>query len=1003
MNKPFPVISHIVEERTGCLFLCTEGNGLIYYDLHTGRYTHFVPNEASSGSLPGYNIKTAWYDADRHELWLGLHRGGLCKLDVRRFRFTCYGERMPSWEQSNIVRSILPFGRQLLVATFNGIFLFDRESGRFSLFSKRLHEKVSYCIDMKQDGDGGFWIASRGVFYYHPEREEIRSYFFDPDDSSSLSNDDVQRIFIDGKNRVWIATNGGGVNLFNARDNSFIRYNSQTSGLDNDYVSNIMASRSGYLVITTTQGFSLLDADKGQVYNYSVKNGFPLNSLYNGGMCLTRSGEIVMAGMNGMVSFYEENLPVADLPARLYLVKLWVNNRLIRPGDETGVLNCALACTQRIGLNHRQHILSMEFASDNYIPSCRLSYRYRLTQYRGAVPWTELPRGTDRLHFMNLTPGDYRLAIEGLSPNSGRIVASTELKITVAPPFYQTWYAYLGYFLVVCFGVWRYAAFTRSKLLLKASLDYEKKEKEHLEEVNRSKLDFFTNISHEFRTPLTLINGQADQLLQGRLSAGVQRRVLSIKSNVRDMQHLITELLEFRKIEQGHLKIKACRMDIVAFMYEIYRSFSGYADSRRIRFEFASPSTEVELWFDPVQIQKVFYNLLSNAFKYTPVKGRIGIEISDTRESVLIKIIDSGIGIAAGETDKIFNCFYQAGNGAEINTGSPGAGIGLAFTKSILNAHRADIRVDSRLDAGSTFTVVLLKGDAHFEKSQLGETQDLDRLCIAQIEDSRTRLADRLPTPGDASARHAMLIVEDHEELRLLLKNVFDPIYHVYTAANGEEGLQIALARQPDIILCDVMMPVMSGLEMCARLKSNFSVCHIPLILLTARAAAESNIEGWQLGADDYVTKPFDTGVLIMRCHNLINGRKLLQEKFGKQVDASPRLMATNRLDGEFLEKTQAVIERNITNPAFDVQFLSQEMGLGRTKLFDKIKGITGQTPNEFILTIRLKKAAALLATHPEYNVSDVCYDTGFNTPKYFAKCFRERFGISPSAYRKEA
>jgi signal transduction histidine kinase len=386
--------------------------------------------------------------------------------------------------------------------------------------------------------------------------------------------------------------------------------------------------------------------------------------------------------MNGMVSFYEENLLEANLSSKLYLVNLWVNNKLVRPNDETGILDRSLSYMQKIELNHKQQILSIEFASDNYVPANQFSYRYKLAQYSGSTSWTELPGGTSKLNFMNLTPGDYKLTIEAISPSNGNVIASTGLAVSVSPPFYKTWYAYLAYVLLICLGVWRYIVFIRSRLLLKTSLAYEKKEKEHLEEVNQFKLDFFTNISHEFHTPLTLINGQVDLLLQSHLHTGAHKRVLSIKSNVQNMQNLITELLEFRKMEQGHLKIKACKLDIVAFMYEIYLSFSEYADNKRIAFDFVCQANSIELWFDPVQIQKVFYNLLSNAFKYTSEGGSIGIEISDFPGSASIRIIDSGIGIDFEDMDKIFNCFYQAGNGADINTSVPGAGIGLAFTKS---------------------------------------------------------------------------------------------------------------------------------------------------------------------------------------------------------------------------------------------------------------------------------------------------------------------------------
>jgi signal transduction histidine kinase/DNA-binding response OmpR family regulator len=1000
-SKPFPIISNIVADKKGNLFLGTEGNGLIYYNPKQNSYQCFIKNDKTTNSLPSNSIKSEYLDSGQDELWIGTHSGGLCKLDLHDFRFTRYKNDISQQDGSNVVNAIVPYKDNMLVATFSGVFLFDRKTEKFAVFSEILTKKISYCTDMKMDKEGNLWIGGDLLVYYNPETGEIKDYSYDLNNKSGISSNEIRKIFIDSKERVWIGTNGGGVNLFDGKS-AFIRYDSENIGLESNYVSNLMQSGFGYIVIATTKGFSMLDVENNKIYNYGNKNGFPLNSIFNGGMCLTGNGEIFIAGMNGMISFYEENIPVAPHTFNLYPVNLWVNNKLVYPGDNTGILKKSMPYTQKIKLNYKQQILSVEFASDNHIPFYQISYRYKLDGYSEA--WTELPYGATKLNFMNINPGNYKLIIEGFS-NNNNVVASTGLEITVYPPFYMTWYAYLFYALLTGFAIWRYVLFSRSKLLLKTSLSYEKKEKEHLEEVNQSKLNFFTNISHEFRTPLTLINGQVDILMKTTaIRPDVYKHILSIKSNTRNMQNLITELLEFRKIEQGHLKIKACKLNIVDFLNEIYFSFSEYAHNRQIQFLFECQAKNIELRFDPVQMQKVFYNLISNAFKYTPKEGTIRIVIDEYTEDVAVRIVDTGIGVSPIEKEKIFDCFYQAENGMEINNHVSGTGIGLALTKNILTAHCAQITVDSELQAGSTFTVTIRKGSAHFQAEQLVESVDIDRHCISQIESLDDGFMQEIILTqqlNNQEPQYTMLIVEDHEELCKMLKGIFEPLYKIYTASDGEEGLALTIEHQPDIVLSDLMMPKMSGTEMCSRIKDNFAVCHIPVVLLTAQTAIESNIEGLRLGADDYITKPFDIKTLIIRCNNLVNVRKMLQEKFTKQADTSLRLVATNQLDMEFLEKTREIIDNNILNPEFDVSFLSREMALGRTKLFSKIKGITGQTPNDFIVTVKLKKAATLLTNHPEYNIADVCYMAGFNTPKYFTKCFREQFGISPSAYRK--
>ena len=384
---------------------------------------------------------------------------------------------------------------------------------------------------------------------------------------------------------MWIATSGGGVNLYEPKTNSFKRYDTKHGGLKSDYVSNILESHFGYIIITTTQGFSMLDVENNIIHNYSTENGLPLNSLYNGGMGVTSKGELYMAGMNGMISFFEENLSITHRPFYLNLVDIWINNKLVKPGDDTNVLKTALPFTKSIELSYKQSMLTIEFASNNYILANQPVYRYRLEGF--SYTWTDLPQGVTKLNFMNLAAGKYKLVVQAISPMDGKLIVANDLDIQVFPPFYLSWYAYLFYILIISFIVWRYIVFSRSRLILQTSLTYEKKEKEHLEEVNQSKLRFFTNISHEFRTPLTLIVGQIDMLLQmHKIQPSIYNRILSIKRNTLNMQNLITELLEFRKSEQGHLAIKVIEKDFIPFLYEIYLSFSEYANYRNIKLNF---------------------------------------------------------------------------------------------------------------------------------------------------------------------------------------------------------------------------------------------------------------------------------------------------------------------------------------------------------------------------------------------------------------------------------
>lgn len=999
-NKPFPTISQIIEDKNKQLLLCTEGDGLIIYNPNTKTYSNLRAGNSNT-SLSSDNIKTGYYDAQKHEVWLGTHLGGISRVNLNTLQTKQIRHIKSGWTQSDIVRVIMPYNNELLVGTYNGVFLLNPNTYEMRLLSEKLHKKVSYVVDMLIDGDD-LWIASIGLYRYNIKTSELKAYHNSKNNPYSLSNNDITKLFMDSKSRLWVATSGGGVNQFVPEKEQFVHYDTQTSGFNNDYISNIIETKFGYLYIATTQGLTVLDPEASKSYNYSSANGFPLNSLFNGGMKTSTNGEIFVAGMDGMVSFAEDNLLSTQKAFNLYFSNLWVNNALVQPQDDNGVLEISLPYTNDIKLNHKQSMITIEFTTNNYINFNKPSYRYKLEGQSDA--WTNLPAGVNRLNFMNLTPGKYRLVLQAISEIDNQVLASTALNLKITPPIYKTSLAYLLYVVLVAFVIWRYLIFVRSKLLLKTSLDYEKKQKEHIEEVNQSKLRFFTNISHEFRTPLTLIAGQVDMLIQsGNVPPQVYNRILNIKRNTLNMQNLINELLEFRKTEQGHLNVKVSENNIVDFVYEIYLGFVEYAGFRNINISFKCDTQNIKLWFDAVQMQKALYNLISNAFKFTPQNGFVELKIIEMPDKVQLIVSDSGIGISQADIDRIFDRFYQAENGLQINNMAPGTGIGLALTKSIIEAHHAQIDVSSSPHVGTSFCITLNKGKAHFNGDQIVDSIELnnsksvyyDALDAEYINEIREQQKSK------NTAVYNMLIVEDNDDLRQMLQQMFEPLFNIHTACDGEEGLQKTIDLQPDIVLSDLMMPKMSGSEMCSKIKNNFNVCHIPVVLLTAQTAIEYNIEGLRLGADDYVTKPFNVKALISRCNNLINNRKMLQEKYSKQMDAHPRQLATNELDREFMEKAQRVIEEHLDDSDFDVPAFSREMALGRTKLFSKIKGITGQTPNDFIVNIKLKKAAFWLNNNPELNISDITYKLGFSSPKYFSKCFKEQFGLTPSAYRK--
>ena len=543
-----------------------------------------------------------------------------------------------------------------------------------------------------------------------------------------------------------------------------------------------------------------------------------------------------------------------------------------------------------------------------------------------------------------------------------------------------------------------------ARIKLRESLKYEQKHIEDIEALNQSKLRFFTNISHEFRTPLTLIVGQVETLLQMQtFTPSVYNKVLAIYKNSIQLRELITELLDFRKQEQGHMKIKVSKHNLVEFLYENYLLFLEYASSKQINFNFNKQKTDIEVWYDQKQMQKVVNNLLSNALKHTQAEDTISIHVYQEENQAMIEIKDTGAGIPAAEIDKIFNRFYQTEQLNSLNT-QAGTGIGLALTKGIIELHHGSIRVESEVGKGSRFIITLLLGNEHFNKEQIATEDDKSSIQETQavVPVSPIMPEEKWEEAQKQQMEDAkMLIVEDNESIKQMLVDIFKTFYQISTASDGVEALEMIKKDMPSIVLSDVVMPRMSGTELCKQLKSDFNTCHIPVVLLTARTAIEHNIEGLKIGADDYITKPFNTALLVSRCNNLVNSRRLLQEKFSKQPQAFAQILATNPMDKEMLDRAMDIIEKHLDDSDFNVNIFAREMGMARTNLFTKLKAITGQTPNDFILSIRLKKGAVMLKNNPELNITEISDRIGFSSSRYFSKCFKEMYHVSPLAYRK--
>lgn len=1001
------VIGTMVEDEKRNLWICTEGNGLCRFNIETGDTKWYRFQEGKENGISQNNLKSIYYDEKEHVLWIGTHMGGLNKFDLNTERFTQYkynsGNGSVSSYKSNIVCDIVPYQNDLLLATHDGIYRFNPQNGVYTpmLKDRPQGHNIGLALDLHLDARNVLWIAGtdKGVYAYDIEQDKLASYGHSDENERGLSSNGVNYIYEDNDKRLWLCMAESGIELYKRETGDFEVFDEKNYGLLSNCVYGAYEISKDKLLFITDNGFAYFDYATKKINNFRANTSLPLAGINQKSIYLASNGRIYIGGVDGLISFFPHDLESMTSDYQIFPSKLFVNDREIKVDDETGILKKVLSNTSRITLTSEQNMFSLAYSVTNYVPLVHEEIVYKLENFQDT--WTTLRNGR-MLTYTNLSPGTYTLLVKNISVDGSDGLVS-RLEIEILPPWYRTGVAYACYFILLLIVLWLMMYFYRNRVRLQTELEYERKHLEYVEALNQYKLRFFTNISHEFRTPLTIIIGQMELLLQVKsFVPAVYNRILNVYKSCMQLQSLITELLDFRKQEQGHMKIKAAPHDMVAFLRENYLLFLEYANSKEVALEFETSDESVEVWYDSKQMQKVINNLLSNALQYTLKGGTITMQIKKSDAEVMVSVSDTGIGIKENEMANIFDRFYQTE--ATILSPSKGVGIGLALTKGIVELHRGTISVESEEGKGSVFTFRIPLGSSHFKPEELVEEGMADLVNV--IDENENKDLNLMEDAGlfeckEGEKSFRILIVEDDEGLRQMLVDIFKPYYWVEQAADGKEALDKVNEFFPDIVLSDVLMPSMSGVELCKCIKTQVETCHIPVVLLTARTSVEHKLEGLQYGADDYIVKPFDVNILLARCRNLVNGRILLQEKFSKQPQTTAQIFATNPLDKEFMDKVIDIVERNMDNTAFNVNQFAQEMAIARTKLFVKLKAITGQTPNDLILSLRMKKAALLLRTRPDLNITEISDMTGFSSPRYFSRVFKERYNMTPQSYRR--
>ncbi|TKG95485.1 hybrid sensor histidine kinase/response regulator [Puteibacter caeruleilacunae] len=999
----YNVIEDILEDNKGNLWIATLGGGLDYYNRKDKTFTHYR-HQVNKPGLSHNNVTALAFMNKRH-LLLGTHNGGLNILNSTTGKIETYYQTEDTDLEFSYrkIDDIIAYRDYFLFATKTGIVKYTPKDKQFAPFFTKpeMREAIGNRINcLFQDSYGILWIGTeeRGLFSFDDTRDKLTNYESSPDDLSTFYGNNISCFYEDNQFRLWIGTFGGGLNQYIRNDNKFKNYNHNEHLLPSDFVHGVREAKNGHLWIVTSKGLSRFDVENNKIYNHTQKEGFPLKQLNNRSLCVTKDGEVFIGGSDGLISFKEDDILDRSTSFNIQFTELRINGKRIRPGDRSGVLTHDLPFTKTIVLKPDQNLFSIRYASNNYISTNPHSYQYKLENVN--KNWINNGKQTG-VSYTNLNPGTYTLRVRGLSGVEDVVMDEKMLIIKILPPIYKTWYAICAYILILSFIIIWFNRIYRTRIRLENTIKLEQQEKEQIKKLNQSKLQFFSNISHEFRTPLTLISGTIESVLEdSKTRPENYQKLIKTHNNVIRLNNLISELLDFRKLEHGDIQLKVTEYNLGTFINEVFQAFVEHAHHRSIKYDLTGTSELQTIWFDKQQMEKVFYNIISNAFKYVDDNsGTIHIKTDIQEQYIDVVIEDNGVGIPADKIEQIFDLYYQVDHisGQKHRHSS---GIGLALTKSIVEKHSGEIFIASHEGKGTSFTVRLPKGNRHFKESEFStfiEQQTITPSEIPVITDSST-----IEEQEKSDQKYTLLIVEDNPQVQEMVVEILQPTYNIITAKDGEEGLEVALAEQPDLIVSDVMMPNLSGTEMCARLKRNVQTSHIPVILLTARASINYKIEGLETGADDYITKPFNATLLKTRIKNILHNRVLLQQKFKSSPEIEVKVLTTNTIDEKLLQQARDIIEKNIDNTDFDVNQFAEEMGLGRTKLYKKIKGVTGQTPNDFIQSIRLKKAAEmLLQPNQEMNVSEIAYAVGFSVPRYFSKCFRQHFGVSPTQYGK--
>ena len=1000
----------LAEDNAGQLWIGTDTEGIYKINRQNGQIRNYQikssNQEVNSGTVTAICIDPAG------EMWLGTSMEGFLKFDPSS-GFGKYYKHQPFEPNSlsNDKVQCITSDREsnLWIGTSGGgLNRFNTVSGKFTTYLNNPSNEVnSICNNWINcvfcDSDGLIWIGTYNrLSIYDPANGKFKML---STSNGLLPNNIIYYITEASKGKIWIGTNAG-LAWYDKKTNTS-KFITTEDGLCNNVVCAILADEKQQLWISTHLGISCYSLKSSKFKNYFVYDGLQGNEFRRNSAFKARNGELFFGGINGVTWFSPDLITDDQNIPEVYLTDLILFNKPVQIGEKSGnrvILEKSIEKTDTLHLSWLQKNFSIDFSTIGFNNPERISFQYQLLGF-DAKP-INTGTGNRRATYTNLEPGKYIFEVRATDKEA--YSKYRKLVVFITPPWWASILFKFIYFITTALLLYFIYYYLKSRIRHRHELLV----LEHHEKINEAKLQFFTNISHEIRTPLTLITSPLDKLIAENKDVTLAKTYQQMSRNTQRLMRLVNQLLDVRKIDRGQLLIHYSEVEIVLFITEIMHAFDHIAEKKQIKFIFRHSMETIKVWIDPNNFDKVLYNVLSNAFKFTPQNGQIEVFLQTgqnpenpkyLKEYVEISIADTGPGIEADKLQRIFDRFYQIEDNKNINTGT---GIGLHLSQSIVEMQHGIIFAQNRLTStGSIFYIQIPLGNQHVPVEELtsvlanGHAPKGDSSFLPFIDpDNESTENFTHETKARIKSRYKILIIDDDTQMRNYLKEEIGQHFSITESSNGKEALDLVHKNLPDLVVSDIKMPLMDGISLCRRLKSNPSTNHIPIVLLTALTTDEDRAQGMDIGADAYLEKPFNADMLTKIIYNLLGNRERIKIKYSPLGNINAENKVFTSADEALMNKVLHIIEKRISDPAFNAEALSKDVGMSRVHLFRRLKKITGQSPSDFIRKIRLQKAAQLLSGNKGF-IKEIAFEVGFNSVSHFSQCFHEFYGVKPSEY----